>query len=98
MSKPFSGKTKRMAGFSVYTSNRLEILSKQLAETIQAPLPTPFTPEIIVVQSRGMERWISMELARLNGVSANCSFPFPNAILEDIFKSKMPDLPDFSGF
>ena len=98
MSKPFSGKTEQMAVFSVYTSNRLEILLKQLAETIQAPLPTPLTPEIIVVQSRGMERWISMELARLNGVSANCSFPFPNAILEDIFKSIMPDLPDTSPF
>ena len=98
MSNPFSGKTERMAGLSVYTSNRLEILLKKLAETIQAPLAKPFTPEIIVVQSRGMERWISMALARLNGVSANCSFPFPNAILEDIFKSIMPDLPDTSPF
>jgi len=87
-----------MAGLSVYTSNRLEILAKQLAETVQTPLPTPFTPEIIVVQSRGMERWISMELAGLNGISANCSFPFPNAFLEDIFKRLAPDLPDISPF
>ncbi len=87
-----------MAGLSVYTSNRLEILVKQLARIIQAPLPTPFTPEIIVIQSRGMERWVSMELARLNGISANCAFPFPNAFLEDIFKSMRPDLPGISPF
>jgi len=82
----------------LFTSNRLEILAKQLSETVQTPLPTPFTPEIIVVQSRGMERWISMELAGLNGISANCSFPFPNAFLEDIFKRLTPDLPAISPF
>jgi len=84
--------------FKLFTSNRLEILVKQLAGVVQTPLPTPFTPEIIVVQSRGMERWISMELAGLNGISANCSFPFPNAFLEDIFKRLTPDLPDVSPF
>ena len=82
----------------LFTSNRLEILAKKLARIVQTPLPTPFTPEIIVVQSQGMERWISMELARLNGISANCSFPFPNAFLENIFKKLIPDLPEVSPF
>jgi len=82
----------------LFTSNRLEILAKQLAGVVQTPLPTPFTPEIIVVQSRGMERWISMALADLNGISANCYFPFPNAFLDDIFKKLIPGLPDISVF
>jgi exodeoxyribonuclease V gamma subunit len=77
----------------LFTSNRLEILAKQLAGVVRTPLPTPFTPEIIVVQSRGMERWISMALAGLNGISANCSFPFPNAFLEDIFKTRICPIP-----
>ena len=84
--------------FNLFTSNRLEILVKQLARIIRTPLSTPLAPEVIVVQSRGMERWVSMELARLNGVSANCSFPFPNAILEDIFKLIGPNLPEVSPF
>ena len=71
---------------NVYTSNRMEILAEQLAQIVRAPLPSPLIPEIIVVQSRGMERWISMQLAKFNGISANCSFPFPNAFLESIFK------------
>jgi exodeoxyribonuclease V gamma subunit len=82
----------------LFTSNRLEILAKQLAEIVRTPLPTPFTPEIIVVQSSGMERWISMALAGLNGISANCSFPFPNAFLEGIFKKLIPNHPDISVF
>ncbi len=84
--------------FNLFTSNRLEILAKQLARVIQTPLSTPFAPEIIVIQSRGMERWVSMELARLNGISANCAFPFPNAFLEGIFKQLNPNLPDISPF
>jgi exodeoxyribonuclease V gamma subunit len=87
-----------MPGLTIYTSNRMEILAEQLARIIHHPLASPLTPEIIVVQSRGMERWISMALAELHGISANCVFPFPNAFLEDIFRNLMPDLPDTSPF
>ena len=87
-----------MSGLRIYTSNRMEILVEHLAQIVRTPFASPFTPETIVVQSKGMERWISMELARLNGVSANCDFPFPNAFLEDLFKKLVPDLPDISPF
>jgi exodeoxyribonuclease V gamma subunit len=87
-----------MSGLNIYTSNRLEILVKRLAQVVRTPLPSPFAPETVVVQSQGMERWISMELARLNSISANCAFPFPNAFVEDIFKHILPDLPDLSPF
>ena len=87
-----------MTGLHIHTSNRLEILAEQLAQMARTPLPSPLMPEIIVVQSRGMERWISMQLAKFNGISANCSFPFPNAFLESIFKKLKPDLPEISPF
>ncbi len=83
---------------NIYTSNRLEILAKQLAQIVRQPLPSPIAPEIIVVQSRGMQRWVSMALARHNGICANCSFLFPNAFLQQLFKRLMPDLPDQSLF
>ncbi len=73
-----------MAGFKVYTSNRMEILVAKLAEVLKKPLPSPFVPEIIIVQSRGMERWISMELARVQGVCANVRFPFPKNFMTEI--------------
>ena len=87
-----------MTGLHIYTSNRMEILAEQLAQIVRTPLPSPLASEIIVVQSRGMERWIAMQLAQFNGISANCSFPFPNAFLESIFKKVKPDLPEISPF
>ncbi len=87
-----------MHGLKIFTGNHMEILAEHLARTVRDPLPSPLSPEIIVVQSRGMERWISLELARHNGICANCRFPFPNLFLEEIFKKLGVDLPDESPF
>ncbi|MBW2409297.1 MAG: exodeoxyribonuclease V subunit gamma, partial [Deltaproteobacteria bacterium] len=87
-----------MSRLKIFTSNRLEVLSQQLANTVREPVLAPLEPEVIIVQSRGMERWISMELAAHNGVSANCKFPFPNVFLEDVFKRIIPNLPEESVF
>lgn len=83
---------------NIIISNRLEVLSRALAEVVRTPRSSPLDPEIIVVQSRGMERWISLELAEHNGIFANGSFPFPNTFLQDIFRILIPDLPDASPF
>src|SRR4051812_26953185 len=65
-----------MAGLYVYRSNRLEALGERLAEVLRVPLPNPLQPERIVVQSLGMRRWISFEIATRLGVTMNCQFPF----------------------
>jgi exodeoxyribonuclease V gamma subunit len=83
-----------MKQFNVFTSNRLEVLIDILAKILQEPLPHPLMPETIVVQSKGMERWISMELAKKHGVCANIRFPFPNAFADNLFVKLMPDAPD----
>ena len=87
-----------MHGLKIYKSNYIEILAEQLARIVREPLPSPVSPEIIVVQSRGMERWVFMELARRNNICANCSFLFPNLFLQKTFKKLIPDLPDESPF
>ncbi|MGD9230446.1 MAG: exodeoxyribonuclease V subunit gamma [Desulfobacterales bacterium] len=87
-----------MQGLAIYTSNHMEILAQQLARMVREPLPSPLVPEIIVVQSRGMERWVSMEIARHNSICANCSFLFPNLFLQEIAKTIIPDLPEDSPF
>jgi exodeoxyribonuclease V gamma subunit len=82
----------------IHTSNRLEYLIQALATVIKAnPLP-PLTQETIVVQSKGMERWVSMELAKQLGVWANGYFPFANAMLWRLFKETLGYLPDTSLF
>jgi len=85
-------------GLFIFTSNRLEILAQQLARIVKTPLSSPLSPETIVVHSRGMERWVSMEIARHNGVCANCEFPFPNTFLNNMFGNLVPDLPEASPF
>ncbi|MFO7667256.1 MAG: exodeoxyribonuclease V subunit gamma [Desulfobacterales bacterium] len=91
-----------MPGLKVYTSNRLEILAEKLARIVKSPVSgltlSPLSQEIVIVQSRGMERWLFMELARQNGVCANCCFPFPNAFLDDILNYFFPDIPKVSVF
>lgn len=87
-----------MTGFHLITSNRMELLAERLAALVREPLASPLAPEIVVVQSRGMERWVSMELARLNGISANVQFPFPNAFIEAVFEAVSPGLPVPSPF
>ncbi len=83
---------------NIYTSNRLEILAEQLARIVRTPLADAIAPEIIVIQSRGMERWVSMELARHNGICANSLFPFPNAFFKQISSQLILDLPEQSLF
>ncbi len=62
---------------SIHPSNRLEVLVEHLAGTFAAePLPA-FEREIIVVQSRGMARWLTLQLADRSGLAANLTLPFP---------------------
>jgi len=83
----------------IHTSNHLEHLIKAFATVIHdQPLP-PLIAETIVVQSKGMERWLSMQLAEQLGVWAQGYFPFPNQLLWRVFKDTLPSsLPDTSAF
>ena len=84
--------------FHIYTSNRLEQLANDLAEVIKSPLPNPLAKEIIVVQSQGMARWVTMELAEKLGIWTNSYFPFPDAFIWQTFKRLLGQLPDTSKF
>jgi exodeoxyribonuclease V gamma subunit len=86
-----------MTGLTLYTSNRLEALAEELAFKMRSP-GDPFQSEIIIVQSRGMERWLSLAIARQNGIVANCDFPFPNAFFEAIFSRLFDFDPHTSPF
>lgn len=87
-----------MAGFKLYTSNLLESLLDALASVVKEPLSSPLESEIVVVQSKGMERWLSMELAKKFGIWMNCRFPFPNKFVWEVFHAFIPDLPDIAQY
>jgi len=73
-------------------SNRTEVLLDRLEELLRVPLSNPLAPETIVVQSKGMERWISLSLAERLGCCANMEFPFPNKFIQSLFAHLMPEL------
>ena len=87
-----------MPGLNLYTSNRLEVLAEKLAKVLSNPLSSPLQGEIVVVQSKGMERWVSMELARHHGICANFQFPFPNHFVHSTFREIIPDVQEESPF
>ncbi len=82
--------------FTLFTSNRLEVLSHKLIDTFRQPLASPLPQEIVVVQSRGMQRWLSLNIAGELGICANVRFPFPNGfvreIVKHVFASSTPEL------
>ena len=87
-----------MSGLNIFTSNRLEILAEQLSQMLKTHPSAVLLEEIIVVQSKGMERWVSLEIARRNGICANVRFPFPNSFLQEIAKQVLPEFPQPSPF
>ena len=87
-----------MPGLKIFASNQLEILAKQLAQLVKNPELSVFDSEIIVIQSSGMARWVSLAIAQHNGICANIQFPFPNSFLEDIARGAMPDFQEPSHF
>ncbi|HTX46598.1 MAG TPA: exodeoxyribonuclease V subunit gamma, partial [Solirubrobacteraceae bacterium] len=73
----------------LHRAERADRLADALAEILSAPPADPFTPDVIAVPTRGMERWLTQRLsARLgvsdgrgDGVCANIDFPFPGRLI-----------------
>lgn len=65
-----------MPGLILHTSNQLDLLARRLSQVVSTPLGSPFTPEIVVVQSLATRRWLSFQIAQLQGICANYTFPF----------------------
>ena len=86
-----------MGGVHIYRSNRVESLLSGLTRVVAQPLPDPLESECIVVQGRGMERWLSLALADRLGVLANPDFPFLRAFLRDILGKVLEDDPALPG-
>jgi len=77
--------------FVLHRSNALESLADRLAEVVAQPVGPPSQPEVLVVQSRGMERWVSQHLARRLGVWANARFLFPRDLVERVLGQVLGD-------
>ena len=71
-----------MAGIELHFSNRSEGLVDLLADHLSEPSRFPLRPELILIQSKAMERYLSLELADRLGIAANLDFVFPEQLLK----------------
>lgn len=67
----------RKGSFKVIYSNRLEFLTIILAHLIRdtSALNDPYRKEEIIVSTEGMKKYVEMELAKINRISADSEFP-----------------------
>jgi exodeoxyribonuclease V gamma subunit len=66
-------------GFHLCRSNRLELLADALGEMMRdlRGRQSPLAAETVIVQSRGMQRWLSQQLGVRLGIAMHIEFPFP---------------------
>ncbi len=81
--------------FILHTSNKAENLLIHLAKVLEAqPLCSPFEKELFLIQSQGMERWLSQQLATRFRVFGNYDFLFPGAFFSLLASMIDRDLQD----
>lgn len=77
----------------LHQSNRLEQLAYHFAALQRAdPLP-PLETEQVVVQNIGMGRWLSLQTARINGITANLRYLFPAEMTWELMRAVLTDVP-----
>ncbi len=82
----------------LFQSNKLETLLELLAALVACPQRDALAKETIIVQSKGMGRWISLGLAQRHGICANIHFPLPATFQWELLRVALGDLPKLSAF
>nr|MDQ4006776.1 exodeoxyribonuclease V subunit gamma [Actinomycetota bacterium] len=75
----------------IHRAERADALVGGLARVLRSAPADPFTPDVVAVPSRGVERWIAQSLSsvlgtqpgRGDGVCANVVFPSPGRLVRD---------------
>jgi exodeoxyribonuclease V gamma subunit len=80
---------------NIIRSNRVESLLSGLAQRLSdEPGSSPLEPELVVVPSPAMARWVNLELARRHGVAANLEYPLPASFVWRLSRDLLDDLPE----
>jgi exonuclease V gamma subunit len=81
---------------TVYDRNRLEVLGDLLAQLVRRPTNSPFVPETVIVQSRGIVRWLSFRLADCLRVCTPVHCRFPATLIRELFQRVLRYVPETS--
>ena len=69
----------------LYISNKIETLSLKFAKNIKTN-NNIFSSELLVMQTSGMERWLSLQTAKENGIFTNFQFIKPNSFINRLYE------------
>lgn len=74
----------RNSQLHLHLSNRFEALALALAAELAADPGDPLCPQTVVVSSAETARWLSMQLARHNGLAMGIRYPFPRGVIDEL--------------
>lgn len=74
----------RNSQLTIHHGNHLEPLVNALSEVLTREPLLPFEKEVIVVQSQGMRRWLTLGLTKKQSIVANLDLPFPGSFCREI--------------
>jgi exodeoxyribonuclease V gamma subunit len=79
---------------SIVSSNRVEILQQSLSHHICSQmLRNPFDPDVVVVSTFAMARWLNFKIAQQQGIAANIEYPLPSAWIWQLASKVLKGIP-----
>lgn len=83
---------------TLYHAPDLETLGALATTLLAQPLREPFAPARVVVPSQGMGRWLTLELARKQGIAMQLEVQLPATFVWDLSRLVLGQLPEQSAF
>lgn len=83
---------------NLYHAPDLETLGELATTLLAQPLQEPFAPALVVVPSQGMGRWLTLELARKQGIAMQLEVQLPAKFVWDLSRLVLGQLPEQSAF
>ncbi|WP_028238803.1 exodeoxyribonuclease V subunit gamma [Stutzerimonas azotifigens] len=83
---------------SLYHAPDLETLGTLATTLLAQPQRDPFAPARVVVPSQGMGRWLTLELARRQGVAMQVETQLPARFVWELSRQVLGQLPEQSAF
>lgn len=85
----------------IHRAERADTLADALAELLAEPLGDPFTPEVVAVPAKGIERWLEQRLGTVlgsgavaDGISANIDFADPAGLVAAVLSEATGMVPE----
>ena len=75
----------------LHRAERTDLLADCLGQLLSTPLPDPFAEELVIVPTKGVERWLSQRLSHIlgrgdaqDGICAGIAFRNPHSLIAEI--------------